>query len=288
MPVLLLDNGDTFQGTPLASYLAECDVTPDHPIVASLNHLRYDALGVGNHDLDHGMPYLRALAQTLDMPLLCSNLISPHSAPLQRYALLSVPLPQDAPAPLSIGVISVLPEHTAVWQAHHLNPDERLEEPAPTIDTLAQKLRHEGADIIVVLAHMGVGHKDAVGSNMRAAQGILASGHIDALVLGHTHRRLPSPDYSERIGVDLDACTVGGVPAIMAGHAGSDLGIMDLELEHTQQEGWRVVAHKCTLRPNSAAIKPDAVITRLAKKAHARNTSCTHFSRLLRLRRRNS
>ena len=269
MPVLLLDNGDTFQGTPLASYLAECDVTPDHPIIASLNHLRYDALGVGNHDLDHGMPYLRAVAQALDMPLLCSNLVSPSMSPLRRYALLQVPLPQDAPAPLTVGVISVLPEHTAVWQGHHLGADDRLEEPALTVDALEQTLRHEGADIIVVLAHMGVGHKDAANSDMQAAQGILASGQIDALVLGHTHRRLPSPDYSERIGVDLDACTVGGVPAIMAGHAGSDLGVMDLNLEHTAQDGWRVVAHKCALRPNSAAIKPDPVITRFAQKAHA-------------------
>ena len=270
MPVLLLDNGDTFQGTPLASYLAECDVTPNHPIIASLNHLRYDALGVGNHDLDHGMPYLRAVAQALDMPLLCSNLISPHVAPLRRYALLSVPLPENAPAPLNVGVMSVLPEHTAVWQGHHLGHDERLEEPAQTIDTLAQTLRDEGADIIVVLAHMGVGHKNAVGSDMQAAQGILASGQIDALVLGHTHRRLPSPDYSERIGVDLDACTVGGVPAIMAGHAGSDLGVMDLKLAHTKEDGWQITGHECTLRPNSAAIMSDPVITRFAQKAHAR------------------
>lgn len=272
-PVLLLDNGDTFQGTPLATHLAEQEVTPDHPIVASLNHLRYDALGVGNHDLDHGMPYLRAVADALDMPLVCSNLVSPRVAPLAGYALLPVKMPQDAPAPLMVGVMSVLPENTALWQGHHLDPDARLEKPAETVARVASDLRQAGADIVVVLAHMGVGHKDGTNNDMKAAQGILASAQIDALILGHTHRRLPSPDYATRAGVDLDKGTVGGVPAIMAGHAGSDLGVLDLRLEHSSQDGWKVTGHHSTLRPNGPALKPDPAILGFAQTAHAQVVS---------------
>ncbi|MEQ6201994.1 5'-nucleotidase C-terminal domain-containing protein [Sulfitobacter sp. HNIBRBA2951] len=268
-PVLLLDNGDTFQGTPLATHLAEQEVTPDHPIVASLNHLRYDALGVGNHDLDHGMPYLRAVAEALDMPLVCSNLVSPRVAPLASYALLSVEMPQGAPAPLTVGVMSVLPENTQLWQGHHLDPGASLEKPAETVARVASDLKQSGADIVVVLAHMGVGHKDGANNDTRAAQGILESAHIDALILGHTHRRLPSADYASRAGVDLDKCTVGGVPAVMAGHAGSDLGVLDLGLEHTAPDGWKVTSHHSALRPNGPAIKPDPAIRGFAQTAHA-------------------
>lgn len=55
MITILVDNGDFLQGTALGDHLAHMPVTTDHPIVRGLQYLRYDAMGLGNHDLDHGM-----------------------------------------------------------------------------------------------------------------------------------------------------------------------------------------------------------------------------------------
>jgi 2',3'-cyclic-nucleotide 2'-phosphodiesterase/3'-nucleotidase len=268
IPVVLLDNGDTFQGTPLASYLALHDVGDDHPIVASLNHLRYAAIGLGNHDLDHGLPYLKAVAQKLDMPILSTNLRDISLNPLRDSLLLQIPLGADAPAPLTVGILSMLPEQSTAWNSHHLGPQVTLVAPSQSITTAAQALRAAGADLVVVLAHLGVGHADSATDEGQAAQALARSGQIDALILGHTHRRLPSDEYAGRTGVDLGASTVGGVAALMAGHAGSDLGVMDLSLGHEAGQGWQIISHACTLLPNNADVIPDPAITAFASKFH--------------------
>ncbi|MCX7566696.1 5'-nucleotidase C-terminal domain-containing protein [Sulfitobacter sp. F26169L] len=268
IPVILLDNGDTFQGTPLASYLAQQKVTRDNPIIASLNHLKYDAIGIGNHDLDHGLPYLKAVAEALEMPVLNSNLSGIDVEPLKSDLILTVPLGPDAPTPLQVGLLSVLPAQSAAWYRHHLSSTATLQDPAQCVQTAADNLRAAGADLIVVLAHLGVGHVDGSDSDIQAAHALVKSSRIDALILGHTHRRLPSGEYIDRADVDLANSTVGGVPAIMAGHAGSDLGVMDLSFSHDPAQGWTVTEHECSLRQNGAEVPADPAIIAYASTAH--------------------
>lgn len=267
-PVLLFDNGDTFQGTPLATHLASMDVRADHPIVSSLNYLEYDAIGLGNHDLDHGLPYLVAIAKALDMPIVSSNLSGVDISPIQSSLLLPVDVGPQAPAPLSVGVLSMLSAQTAAWHSHHLSAATSMEEPASSITRAVEELRAAGADLVIVLAHMGVGHRESARPDIAAAHALAGAGAFDALILGHTHRRLPSVDYQGRKGMNITDSTVGGVPAIMAGHAGSDLGVMDFTLAHDQTTGWHVTAHKCVLRPNGANVVPDPHIQSLAAATH--------------------
>jgi 2',3'-cyclic-nucleotide 2'-phosphodiesterase/3'-nucleotidase len=268
IPVVLLDNGDTFQGTPLASHLARSDVGPDQAIVACMNHLEYDALGLGNHDLDHGLPYIREVAAALDMPLLSSNLRDIDMSPLRESLLFPVDLGPDAPAPLTLGILSVLPAMSAAWHSYHLGQKSSVEAPETAVAGAARALRDAGADLVIVLAHMGVGLEDGVDSDARAAQALASDGEIDALILGHTHRRLPSADYTTRRGVDIHKSTLRGVPALMAGHAGSDLGLMDLALAHDPTFGWTVSGHECRLLPNGANVLPDPVIVDLVTPTH--------------------
>jgi len=268
IPVVLLDNGDTFQGTPLATGLAARKVKPDHAIVACLNTLAYDALGLGNHDLDHGLPYLRDVAAALDMPILNSNLRNIDRSPLHQSLLLPVDLGASAPGPLTLGILSVLPSMSAAWNSHHLGSASMVEAPEIAAAVAARGLKAAGADLVVVLAHMGVGMADGADSDERAGQALARTGQIDALILGHTHRRLPSPDYAARPGVDIRASTLAGVPALMPGHAGSDLGVMELDLVHDPNTGWRIASHRCTLRPNGVNVLPDPKIVALATPQH--------------------
>ncbi|MEP2418652.1 MAG: hypothetical protein ABJI09_07915, partial [Marinomonas sp.] len=115
---VLLDNGDLLQGNAMGDQLAQMAVSPAHPVIACLNHLRYDAIGLGNHDLDHGLPYLRAVAGALDMPLVSTNLHLTEPGPLRHWAIATCPLPMadlPTPATLQIGLLSVLPTKTEIW-----------------------------------------------------------------------------------------------------------------------------------------------------------------------------
>ena len=270
LPVILVDNGDTFQGNPLATRLAQEEVDRDHPIVACMNHLAYDVAGLGNHDLDHGLPYLKAVANALDMPLLNSNLSGVDIAPLKNSLLLQVDIGNQSDATLSLGLISVLPQQSAAWNKHHLGDAAVASDPAQTAVDASKELRAAGADIVIALAHMDVGLSDGDNSDNRASYALVETGCIDAVILGHTHRRLPSVDYAKRGGVDILKSTVGGVPALMAGHEGSDLGVMDLMLEHDELLGWRVSGHHCMLRPNDGNVLPDPTIAALTQTQHDR------------------
>src|SRR3954468_24175551 len=68
-PYLLLDAGDTIQGTPLAYYFAR--VAPitkgsSHPMATAMNLMKYDAAALGNHEFNYGIDTLRAYESQLD------------------------------------------------------------------------------------------------------------------------------------------------------------------------------------------------------------------------------
>ncbi|MBV8933980.1 MAG: metallophosphoesterase, partial [Kutzneria sp.] len=73
---LLIDAGDTIQGTPLAYYFAK--VAPInqqriHPMASAMNAMGFEAAAVGNHEFNYGIPLLRAFEEQLNFPLLAAN-----------------------------------------------------------------------------------------------------------------------------------------------------------------------------------------------------------------------
>ncbi len=75
---LLLDAGDTIQGTPLTYYYAKVDpITakggPVHPMAQAMNAIGYDAVALGNHEFNYGIETLRKFEEQCDFPLLGAN-----------------------------------------------------------------------------------------------------------------------------------------------------------------------------------------------------------------------
>lgn len=238
---VLLDNGDFLQGTPLAETMAaQMDPSPLQQIFAQLH---YDAIGLGNHEFDFGLPYLERFVRGAPAPVLCSNF--PVSG-VQSELILERQL---AGHPLHIGVLSVLPPQTAIWNSSHLG---HLAPPGDMVAAAQQhvaSLRQRGADVVVLLAHTGLAPRGAR-EDENAARALAQIPGIDAMVCGHTHRRLPGPDHHGWPDVDATAGYVGPVPAVMPGYAASDLGVIDLTL--ARQDGqWRAVQGRSALRTNS-------------------------------------
>ena len=71
---LILDGGDTLQGTPFSQYYLEHpDKAPCHPMAAAFNAAGYDYITLGNHDFNFGYKALRDYLQALDAQCLCAN-----------------------------------------------------------------------------------------------------------------------------------------------------------------------------------------------------------------------
>jgi 2',3'-cyclic-nucleotide 2'-phosphodiesterase/3'-nucleotidase len=72
--VVLLDCGDTIQGTPLAFYYARKDTAAPNPTITVMNAMRYDAMAVGNHEFNFGLDVLWKAKRESKFPWLAANL----------------------------------------------------------------------------------------------------------------------------------------------------------------------------------------------------------------------
>jgi len=262
---ILLDNGDTFQGTPMGTYLAQRPVGPDHPAIASLNALGFNALGVGNHDLDFGLPYLQQIARHLDAPMVASNLIGDTLAPITQSAVITCDLPGHD-SPLRVGILSILPKQTEVWNQHWLEGQAHINRAQNVLKEAVPALRAQGADLVILLAHLGI-TADA-GPDPETAAHLAQGFHVDAIISGHTHRRFPGKDHFHSHDIDTAAGQLFGIPALMAGHNGSDLGVLDLDLTQNPNGRWQVSGHVSTLLPNVAQTPALPAILRATQSSH--------------------
>ncbi|MGG4488374.1 bifunctional metallophosphatase/5'-nucleotidase [Metabacillus idriensis] len=73
--VLLIDNGDCIQGTPLTYYYAKKAADQQNPVIAAMNAIRYDAAVIGNHEFNYGSDYLKKAAGQSEFPWLSANII---------------------------------------------------------------------------------------------------------------------------------------------------------------------------------------------------------------------
>ncbi|MEE2811019.1 MAG: 5'-nucleotidase C-terminal domain-containing protein [Pseudomonadota bacterium] len=240
---LLVDNGDWLQGSPLAETdAADPDATPAS--IRAFEVLGYDAVGLGNHEFNFGLPVLARALSALPCPAVCSNitpLADAHALPVHKTLMLRrrVPCaPADAPD-VKIGLLSVLPPQTMLWDADHLEGRLRVDDILSSARAAIADLRKAGADVVIALAHTGLGQTDQVAGMENALRPLSHLPGLDAAVSGHTHLLLPAPD-GEDAGL--------GVPVVMPGSSGSHLGVIDLDLIRTPQ-GWRVTQGDCTLRP---------------------------------------
>lgn len=254
---LLLDNGDSLQGTPVGAFCATQPGEAVHPWAETLNTLGFDAVGLGNHDFDYGVPFLEQVVAQTKAPTLCASFslgrvegVSP-SAILLRH----VPCSDGTTRGLRIGVTSVLPPQTARWNHRYLAGLIDFGDGVRATRRAVAALQAEGADIVVLLCHSGLGQparQDDENFGWQIAHHVEG---IDAIILGHTHERLPGPDGPR----DLN-----GVPVVMPGYAAEVLGQIDLQLCWTA-DGWHVAGHDVALRTPAIDDAPlDAVTTCVA------------------------
>ena len=267
---LFFDNGDLLQGNPLADLLASPDNASahgPHPAVASLGALGCDAATLGNHDLGYGSGFLRHSLKGATYPVVCANLRIPGRLRLAPWVVLNRDLVSrnGSRHPVAIGVIGFLPPQTAAWEAIAA-PGLATEDILVAARREVPRLRAAGAQLVVALAHSGIGAGDE-----NAAAALAALPGIDVVVAGHTHDTFPGAGAVAGAGVDATAGTLWGKPAVQPGFGGSHLGIIDLVLSRTgkgEGAGWSVVGHHARLKAAVAVQAP--VLAPELRRAHHR------------------
>ena len=248
---LLLDNGDFLQGSPLGDYIAEVQGLPvgtEHPMIAAMNALGYDAATLGNHEFNYGLDFLRHSIGSARFPFVCANAVLRRGRTpqgdvplLPPFVLLDRQVTDGAGQshPLRIGVIGLLPPQITVWDANHLRDRIRTRDIVQAARHHIPLMRQAGADLVIALCHSGIGAGRHKAGAENAAAALAALPGIDALILGHSHLVFPSPDFAALPRADVLHGLLCGKPAVMPGRFGSHLGVVDLMLDRNPS-GWSV------------------------------------------------
>ena len=197
--VVVVDDGDVLQGTPLDYYFAVREPFTktkfDHPMAVAYNTIGYDAQVVGNHEFNYGIPLLNAYVKEAHFPVLGANVINVKTGkPYYRpYTMITKAVPGGRP--IKIGIVGVTTPGSAIWDKANVEGKLRFDDMVTTAAKWVSIVRARGADIVIVLAHGGVGGMSSYGGDLPAENPADIIAHkvpgIDVVVVGHTHRDVP-------------------------------------------------------------------------------------------------
>lgn len=196
--VVALDNGDTFHGTyPVVQSKGQI-------LVPVLNALGLDGM-TAHWDFAYGPQQLRELAGQLSYPLLAINCFDQETGELAFQ-----PTRVVERGGLRIGIVGIAATIVDKTMPPHFSTGVRLTLGQDELPGHIARLRQqEGADLVVVLSHLGFPQ------DMKLAASVPG---IDALLSGHTHNRMERPAW------------VNGTPVIQSGCHGAYAGRLDLEV----------------------------------------------------------
>jgi len=257
---ILLDNGDFLQGNPMGDYIAYERGMKDgdmHPIVTAMNTLGFEGSTLGNHEFNYGLDFLMKAVAGADFPIVTANVAKTTGATPREddtlvppYTILDRTVTDGAgnEHEIKIGLIGFVPPQIMTWDRRHLEGNVTARDIIETARAYVPQIREEGADIVIALAHTGIGGANEEDMMENASIPLAGVDGIDVILTGHSHLVFPSSTYAETPGLDVEAGTINGKPGVMAGFWGSHMGLIDLLIER-DGSGWRIVSHTSEARP---------------------------------------
>jgi 2',3'-cyclic-nucleotide 2'-phosphodiesterase/3'-nucleotidase len=254
--LLLLDSGDTIQGTPLEYFHNKRNNTPADPMMLTMNALHYDAMTVGNHEYNFGLQVVNKARSEAKFPWLSANTYD-KGTDKTHYAPYIVKEVQG----VRIGILGLTTPGIPNWE----NPPnyaglefhETVSEAKKWVPLLRDK---EKADVVVIAMHMGIEEDLRTGipnpssvPNENAAVAIARQvPGVDLILMGHTHREI----------TDL---FVNGVLLTQANRWASHVARADLYLDKDNAGRWQVVAKSARTLPVTEKTEIDSEIAKLGE-----------------------
>lgn len=270
---LLIDGGDTIQGAPIASVYqtyARTGALPlglrfpapaptIDPMALVMNHLRYDAMVVGNHEYNYGLKNFEAARHASRFPWLSANTAVAPGTPVKPFD----PYVVKTVGGVKVAVIGITTPAIPQWEKPEHYAGLRF---LPGVDAARQALARlragERPDAVILGVHAGVDRDLKTGAvrpgetgeeNMVYQLATQVAG-VDAIVYGHTHQEVASH-------------TVNGVLLMQPKNWGISLGAIDLTFV---REGgrWRLTAKQSRLIPVTRDTPAGPRVLALAKPYH--------------------
>ena len=183
---ILIDNGDTIQGTPLAYYAELLHPELENPMAATMNAMGFVASTVGNHEFNYGPTVFNKYQSEANFPLLSANVTGCDDYTFVPYIIKDV----DG---VQVGILGLTPPAVVHWERPENIAGCVFGDAMVAANHYVPIMRAAGADVIVVAAHTGLDETYGYGREENFAR-YLANEvpGIDVILAGHAHALVPS------------------------------------------------------------------------------------------------
>lgn len=213
----LVDGGDDIQGTIMTDDIANREPDQPHPVIAAMNFMGYDAMTLGNHEFNWGVPTLLKILSTAKFPVLSQNVLTADGSCLTGAGWTIIER-----GGIRLAVIGVTTPQIPRWDGGKEGIDDLTYEAASDAVRRAVAEIGDQADIIMVTAHMGLEAEYDESGGSDSAQKIMDDNpEVDVLLVGHQH-----------ITVNEKS---GNVPVGGAHNAGREIVRFDLTLDENKK-----------------------------------------------------
>jgi len=230
--VILVDGGDTVQGSALTYYYSYFAPEKEDPMMKALRLMDYDMWTLGNHEFNNDLPILKRQIEYLmsedngdehSVPMAAANLVAEGT---EWDSWMGVPYIVKEIEGIKVGIIGMNTPNIPTWEVESHYEGIEFRNLVPTAEHFVPIMREqEGCDVVIAVVHSGL--EDGIttdGNNPYSTEDqlralITLTTGIDAVVYGHWHDTV----YREDV---LNA--EGKVVPVIGGGGGEGLAFMKL------------------------------------------------------------
>lgn len=188
--VILLDNGDFLQGSPAVYYYNNIDTASVNIMARIFNYMGYDAVGIGNHDIEAQHRVYDKFVREVSAPVLAANVrrVATGEPYFKPYAVFER-------AGRRIAVIGLLTPHIPHWLPESfwsgMEFDDMIESARHWVEFVRA---NERPDAIVGLFHAGYDYtfdNQTADTYKNENASLLVAQRVegfDAILIGHDHK----------------------------------------------------------------------------------------------------
>ncbi|WP_214411759.1 bifunctional metallophosphatase/5'-nucleotidase [Sphaerisporangium fuscum] len=264
---LLFDSGDTIQGTPLDYYYAKVEPITEtgrtHPMATAMNAIGYDAVTLGNHEFNYGLPLLATWVKQMKAPVLGANAVSARTGLPAYLPFVIKTMKVAGDKPVKVGVLGLTNPGIAIWDKANVDGKLKFLDLVETARKWVPVIRGLGADVVLVTAHAGDNGISSYGSDLPVenASALVAEQvpGIDAVLFGHAHNDVPQRFVTNK-------ATGRQVLLTEPSKWGQRLSVVDFTL--AKRQGRWTVTDKSSTTVNTNTVPEDPKIVALMREQH--------------------
>jgi 2',3'-cyclic-nucleotide 2'-phosphodiesterase/3'-nucleotidase len=182
--VILIDAGDCLQGDNAAYYFNYVDTTSKHLFARMVEYVGYDAVVVGNHDIETGHKVYDRMVRTMKVPFLAANAIRTDNG--KPYFQEYVTLRRHG---LNITVIGFTNPNIKGWLSPVLWEGMTFENLIPMAQEVVDRVSaKEKSDVVIVAVHSGTGDGDGGKLENQGLDLFKSLRGVDFVICAHDHR----------------------------------------------------------------------------------------------------